>query len=240
MKKIIVSLALFTCFTSAIAQMSVDSNATGVQLAQYLAGGGVNISNLTLNCPTGAFAKFNGGNTTSLGINEGVALTTGTALELPQQSTFFASAGAGTPGDVDLDAILATYPTPTSSEDACVLEFDIQVNGDSLNFNYVFGSEEYPNYTCSQFTDIFAFLISGPNPLGGNYAKQNIALIPGTNLPVSINTVNSGQPSGGNDPTDCVSLAYSSFFNNAPTIVYDGHTSVFTASIALSLAKLIA
>jgi len=232
MKKIIVSLALFTSFTSAIAQMTVDSNATGLQLAQYLAGGGVNISNLTLNCPTGAFAKFNGGNTTSLGINEGVALTTGTALELPQQSTFFASAGAGKPGDVDLDAILATYPTPTSSEDACVLEFDIQVNGDSLNFNYVFGSEEYPNYTCSQFTDIFAFLISGPNPQGGNYAKQNIALIPGTNLPVSINTVNSGQPSGGNDPTDCVSLAYSSFFNNTPTIVYDGHTSVFTASIA--------
>lgn len=232
MKQFFASFLFFVFFSSAIAQMTVDSSATGLQLAQYLAGGGVNISNLTMNCPSGAFAKFDGASATSLGINEGVALTTGTALALPQQSTFFASAGSSTIGDADLDAILATYPTPTSSEDACVLEFDIQVNGDSLNFNYVFGSEEYPNYTCSQFTDIFAFLISGPNPQGGNYSKQNIALIPGTNLPVSINTVNSGQPSGANDPANCVSLAYSNFYNNAPTIVYDGHTSVFAASIA--------
>jgi len=232
MKKIYALALGLISFSSIFAQLTVDGNATGLQLAQYLAGGGVNISNLTMNCPNGAFAKFNGGGNTSLGISEGVALTTGTALDLPNPASFFTSFDANAPGDADLNAILATYPTPSSSQDACVLEFDIQVNGDSLNFNYVFGSEEYPSFTCSQFTDIFAFLISGPNPQGGNYNKKNIALIPGTNLPVSINTVNSGQPSGGNSPSNCVSLAYSSFFNGAPTIVYDGQTSVFRASIA--------
>lgn len=212
------------------AQMTVDTNITALQMAQYLAGSGVLITNVQINCPNGAYGKFTGGNTTSLGINQGIALTSGTALELPNASAFASQSNNGI-SDPDLNAILATYPTASQSQDACILEFDVKVNGDSLNFNYVFGSEEYPNYTCSGFTDIFAFLISGPNPLGGNYNKQNIALIPGTNLPVSINTVNSGVATGG-PASNCLSLAYSNYFVGNGSIVYDGHTTVFQAKIA--------
>ncbi|MCS6934541.1 MAG: choice-of-anchor L domain-containing protein [Chitinophagales bacterium] len=231
MKKL---FALVLSCTSAFAQaqLTVDTNITAQQMAQYLAGSGVLISNVQLNCARGAYGKFTGGAGTTLNINQGIVLTSGNALQLPGPSTVFASNQTNDNSDADLDAILAANPVQTESHDACVLEFDVKVNGDSLKFNYSFGSEEYPNYTCSQFTDLFAFFISGPNPQGGQYVKQNIALIPGTNLPVSINTVNSGTPSGSNSPSDCISLAYSNFFIGNSTIVYDGHTTVFEAKIA--------
>ncbi|RYY14623.1 MAG: beta-ketoacyl-[acyl-carrier-protein] synthase family protein [Chitinophagaceae bacterium] len=44
-------------------------------------------------------------------------------------------------------------------------EFDFVPDIDStsvLHFDYVFGSEEYPGYTCSSFNDVFGFLLTGP------------------------------------------------------------------------------
>lgn len=74
-----------------------------------------------------------------------------------------------------------------------VLEFDVLVNADALAFDFIFASTEYASYTCSQFNDAFGFFVSGPGisgPFSNNGA--NIALIPGTETPISINTVNGG------------------------------------------------
>jgi hypothetical protein len=73
-----------------------------------------------------------------------------------------------------------------------VLEFDFVPTSSTISFQYVFGSEEYPEFIGS-FNDVFGFFLTAP---GG--APVNLALIPGTNLPVSINDVNDGNP--GNDP----------------------------------------
>src|SRR5690606_1780277 len=85
-----------------------------------------------------------------------------------------------------------------------ILEFDFVPNGDSLMFRYVFASKEYPGYTCSSFNDAFGFFISGPG-INGPFSNNaiNIALIPGTDVPVAINTLNSGTPSGGNLASTC-------------------------------------
>ena len=74
--------------------------------------------------------------------------------------------------------------------DAAILEFDFIPYGDSVAFTYVFGSEEYPEYVFSPFIDVMAMLISGPNPAGGFYNNQNIALVPNTNVPISVNGIN--------------------------------------------------
>jgi hypothetical protein len=50
----------------------------------------------------------------------------------------------------------------------------------------VLASEEYPEYANSSFTDRFLFLVSSNN---GPYS--NIAFLPGTTIPVEINSVNS-------------------------------------------------
>ena len=46
---------------------------------------------------------------------------------------------------------------------------DFEAGGDSISFNYVFGSDEYLTYVNTQYNDIFAFFLSGPG-ITGPYA----------------------------------------------------------------------
>ena len=56
----------------------------------------------------------------------------------------------------------------------------------TIQFNYILASEEYfSNFPCD-YSDGFAFLIR-PSASAGPY--QNIALVPGTSIPVNTNTV---------------------------------------------------
>lgn len=68
--------------------------------------------------------------------------------------------------------------------DVCSIEFDFVPMDNSIQFNYQFGSDEYPEYVDSPYNDIFAFIVSDET------GSKNIAMIPETNVPVSINTVN--------------------------------------------------
>ena len=60
-------------------------------------------------------------------------------------------------------------------------------SGDSLVFNYVFASEEYLEFVGAGVNDAFAFILTGVTV---PYPSTNIALIPGTSTPVSIDDVN--------------------------------------------------
>ena len=108
-------------------------------------------------------------------------------------------------GDGWTDADIETITAPNSANDVLAIEFDFVPNGDTLTFNYVFGSEEYNWYVCASYMDAFGFFLSGPgitgpysSPVGFPDGATNIALIPGTTMPVSINTINEGDPPNGN------------------------------------------
>ncbi len=121
------------------------------------------------------------------------------------------------PGDSLLSMLVGTV-----TYDACVLEFDFVPAADTAWCDFVFGSEEYPEWVGSTFNDIFGFFVSGPNPEGGNYEFKNIALIPGTDLPVAINNVNP--------------FYYPEYYvdnTGGLTIQYDGFTTVLTAKCAV-------
>jgi len=204
-------------------------------IASLLAGDGVVIENVARICDDDAFGVFrthpNNTPTPNFGISEGVLLTTGSIAIVPGPSTGGGTGtGLGTPGDVDL-----TVLSGVATNDACVLEFDITPIGNVLSFYYIFGSEEYNEYVCSSVNDIFGFLITGPDPLGGNYTKENIALIPGTNIPVSINTLNNGSvgTNGSISTTPC-DISNSEFFAGyIPELEYDGITDTLRAEIAV-------
>jgi hypothetical protein len=113
-----------------------------------------------------------------------------------------ASTNLGVPGDANLNVLLHALSGPNvNTLDASVLEFDFVPNCPStpcqVTFDYVFASEEYNEYANSPFNDVFGFFVNG----------VNYALLPGTNTPVSINTVNGGNPLG-------VNAQNPSFFRN--------------------------
>lgn len=218
------------------AQFTITSSANASQLSNLLVGNGVTISNPVLNCTQGTFngsGTFTGGNNTNMGVNQGVILMTGDVTALTVPSSNLSSVLGNNLSDPQLDAL---SPTTSPSYDRCVLEFDVIPLGDTLRFRYVFASEEYPEYVCSSFSDVFGFFVTGPNPGGGNYTNQNIALVPGTTLPVSINTINNGSPGSGYLASGCQSLAYSSLYvdnSTSQNLVFDAFTTVLTAKIAV-------
>ncbi len=219
MKKFILLLICGSfCLFTAQAQLVVSSPSSLNQMVNNFILTGVTASNVVFTGDSNAVGTFTGGNSTSLGINDGIILTTGVINGDPaigDSAILFANNNNSQPGDVLLNSI-TTYPT----YDAAILEFDLVPVGNVLEFQYVFASEEYPEFVNTSFNDIFGFFINGPYPSGGNYVNSNIALIPGTILPVCINNVNAG--------------ANASYFVdnlglNGTSIVYDGYTTVLIA-----------
>ncbi|MCW5908204.1 MAG: choice-of-anchor L domain-containing protein [Chitinophagales bacterium] len=232
-KKVLCSVfALTTLFAVKLqAQIAITQTNNATTLAQSLVGTGITISGATTTGTATQFGTFTNGNSVNLGFNSGVVLTSGNVADIPQNGTALASVDNPSAGDADLNAI-----STGATQDAAVLQFNIVPQGNTLTFRYVFASEEYPEYVCSSFNDIFAFLISGPNPGGGNYNKSNIALIPNTGLSVAINTVNPGVVGANGTASQCQSLAYSQYYldnQNGVGIVYDGKTVVLNATISV-------
>jgi len=232
-KYIYVALIAPFMFNAAIskAQLVINNTLTPAQLANTLIGGGVTISNITYTGGNQSTATFTNGNTTNLGLNNGIILCTGDVSHVANPASVFMSDVLGLSGDADLNSISGASQT----YDACVLQFDFIPSADTVKFRYIFGSEEYPNYVCSQYFDVFGFFISGPG-ISGPYSNNsiNIALIPGTTLPVGINTVNNGSPGSGYNQSGCLSLAYSNYYVdnkalNGQYIVFDGFTKPLTA-----------
>ncbi|HHB78769.1 MAG TPA: hypothetical protein ENK85_06015, partial [Saprospiraceae bacterium] len=147
----------------------------------------------TIICENGAYGSFTASDNTGLGIKKGLLLTTGSALNaIGPNDSGFTSTSNSTAGDADLDSLSFMLGDGNFSEDACVVELDVYAYSDKLTFEYIFGSEEYKEFVNSSFNDIFAFLVSGPGITGVPQLnnQENIAVLPNTNTPVQINSVN--------------------------------------------------
>jgi gliding motility-associated-like protein len=237
MKKIYSTLFLAITASCLFGQIAVTQTSNSQTLSQLLAGSGVTISNYSMRCATNGSGTFTNTNT-NLGMPGGVVLASGRVTNVPNAANVFASTQFTLTGEPQLSTL-----TAGTIYDPCVLEFDVVPQGPLLKFDYVFASEEYPEWVCSQFNDVFGFFISGPIPGGGTYTNKNMALIPGTNLPVAINTVNPGTPGTSSNGGHCTgtnqTLNYSSLYINNqspinPRIVYDGMTHLLTATAAVT------
>ena len=210
--KIFVLSTLFLLFNAATSycQLTVNPNQTAVVLASKLTGGGITISSPVLTCPGVANGTFKSV-TTPINIDSGIVLTSGKAINTIGVESTLASFNNGAAGDAALTAFAGT-----ATHDACVLEFDFIPNGDTVSFNYQFGSEEYNNSNCGQYNDDFAFFISGPGIVG----TVNMALVPGTNIPVTVNSINNGIPGPPGYPGYCNIANCTSMGPGSPFISY--------------------
>lgn len=196
-----------------------------------LLGEGVEVYNVkfngsltSINCD--GVGKFTtGAQQTNLGMSEGIVLSASSLAYVNSTS------GASTSTcNSYTDADLTNLSSPNSTNNVALLEFDFVPRSDSIKFRYVFASEEYYGYECTQFNDVFAFFLSGVNPNGGMYSAKNIALVPGTETPVTISTIFGTSSYGTNTPCDPSNGQY--FVNNqSQTYVkhMDGFTTVLTA-----------
>jgi gliding motility-associated-like protein len=234
------------------AQLTLVDSSTAEELAAYLTGEGVIVLNPVMNgtCPLLARGKFSNGLANGVGIDSGIVLTSGrvetaggnfgiNSAAANQSSFGFPPGFPYAPGDADLNVLLADAGSSSTTNDACVLEFDFIPAGDTVKFDYVFASEEYPEFACSGFNDVFGFIITGPGFTG----VTNIAKVPGTNIPVAINSINMAPNGTPYNIADCNSMGTGSPFgalyvdnlgNANPNLVYDGMTTILTALAAVN------
>lgn len=109
--------------------------------------------------------------------------------------------------------------------DAAIIEFDIQIDADSLVFKYAFASEEYPEYL--QFNDVFGLFISGQG-LNNNLKDTtfNLAYLPDHKTPISVSSINHLKNS-----SYYISNDYNTDLKLFKTWQFDGFTKVLTAKI---------
>ena len=189
------------------AQIQIDTTLTPEQLVQnVLLGNGVSVSNITFNGQAGSILNTQSGRyigpSNFVGFDEGVVLKSGHAFQI-EDNTFnpanFPYPDPEIANDPDLVAI-----SGQNINNCAILEFDFVPNGDSLVFRYVFASNEYPSFTCSSYNDAFGFFVSGPG-ISGPFTNnaENIALVPNSNIPVAVNTINSGTSSNPGNEGNC-------------------------------------
>ena len=232
-KKIFIIILITIIGFSSKAQLTVVSGSgmTPQQLVQnVLVGTGVTVSNVKFNgsllAPTnsnqiGSFTTAT--NATNLGFSTGLLMTTGALASATNGLTTTPITGT----EFTTIPELIQYANNQQIRDAAVLEFDFTPLSDTIKFRYAFGSREYPDFVCSNFNDIFGFFITGFNPMGASYVNKNIALVPGTNDPVSINSVNGGVSAG--VASNCILTNTQYYHTPIPNITYNGLTTVLTA-----------
>jgi hypothetical protein len=153
-------------------------------LVEHLLGSNIQISNVSLSSSSNSAGIFSGGESV-IGFDSGIILSSGRSGYVvgPNYSDSKTQVNYQL-GDWDLNSLVPGYTT----FDSTILEFDFVPNNNVISFQYVFSSEEYNEWVNSPFNDVFGFFLDG----------KNIATLPGSNMTVSINSVNGGNPYGSN------------------------------------------
>jgi hypothetical protein len=166
------------------AVLKVDDNFSAEELIKevLIDGECFDVQNVSFSGIGSQIGTFSNG-ATNIGFSSGVIMATGGITVAPGPNFVDnASGGFGIPTpDSDLGNLAngQTY-------DMANIEFDFTPTETPVSFQFVFASEEYCEYVGTQFNDVFGFFISGPGIPG----TKNIALVPMTNQPITINTVN--------------------------------------------------
>ncbi|MFD2550300.1 choice-of-anchor L domain-containing protein [Bizionia sediminis] len=189
MKYALFFTCLFLASNSFSQQISIDDSLPVQQLIEErLISGCVEISNVqsAVNGSVNninSFGYFERGNS-AFPFQNGILLSTGAAVSAGNttNSNPLNDGDLNWGTDNDLETILGI----TNTLNATTIEFDFISVSNQIQFNYILASEEYfDNYPCI-YSDGFAFLI---REAGSTDPYVNIAVVPGTNVPVNTSTI---------------------------------------------------
>jgi len=239
------------CFLNASAQIEVEP--TGVLftpeslITSVFLDSGVEVLEVTHEGTDNSVGYFTNGQG-DIGIDRGIIMSTGLATTAATPNDMGGTTGTTSDQNIN-DPFLSTI----SGNLRDVTKYTIKFipTADTLRFRYTFASEEYPEYACSNFNDIFGFFIHGPD-INGPYPNNatNIALIPElsdptgltfTDLPVTINNVNPGQVGANGQLVNCMSpigtLDYGAYYRDntgSQNLTYDGYLKTFFAQVIVT------
>lgn len=207
------------CFGQiSVKTMDSTQNSVADSLVRRLAGFGVSVSQISCNLkPTNKYLGSFKSSSSAFPFSKGIVMSTGLVdsmirpnrnIPISNRLAYSDTIGACSEGRWLLNAVLRVQNNNgliQKATDVSTIRFNLIPEGDSLRFRYLFASEEYAQFVCSQFNDIFGFFIKGPGIQGDSLFNntslsgfRNLARLPQNQFPVAINTVNNGQsgPSG--------------------------------------------
>ena len=189
MKKIILGLLTLTVFAGYSQAITVNTTTSATTLVNTIFNGTASNSSRSSGNGIGSFQNTN----PAFPLSSGIVICGGNANSISGTSTM-STTGSGV-SDSDLQAFSNATGSTGFIQDASFLSFNFVATTSSVSMDYVFASEEYGTYQCG-FSDKVAFLLT--NLATG--VTTNIAVVPQTTTPVSVNTIrsnvyNSGCPS---------------------------------------------
>jgi len=171
-------------------------------------------------------------------INQGILLSTGDVFDAigPNKSVSTGTRGSGW-GDKDLQAIATGVVM-----DAVALEFDLIALRDSIVFEYVFASDEYPEFVDQGVNDIFGFFLKQQDSRA--IFPVNLAQVPNSRKAVSINNINHRVNEQYFLRSDFLEAHDDIFWRQNPQLFlrarfleYDGFTTILRATAKLEPGK---
>ena len=199
---------------TAVGTIENDDDVALVLVSQILGSGVTTVKDAKFTGSSQAVDTFTN-SSVGIGITSGIVLSSGKVADIygnnvgNKISTNFSGAG-----DADLNKLVNG-----STKDAAVLEFDFIPTDSFVSFDYVFASEEYKEYVNSQYNDVFGFFVTDTSGI-----TTNIAVIPGTQTPITVNNINDQK--NANLYRDNPQSGSESTYNTK----FDGFTSVLTAT----------
>jgi outer membrane protein OmpA-like peptidoglycan-associated protein len=188
MRKLTILFNFLFFLTNLFSQkIKIDTSQSANDLIdKILVGKGMRVGNVKLSGLKSSICHFKT-DSNIIGMKGGVLLSTGNVFHNLKANVFPGTSGLCSDlskskfkSDVDLNKLCKgkTY-------DQIILDFDFVPFHNNVTFNFAFASEEYIEYVGSRYNDVFAFIVTGED-----IKKRNIALIPNTNIPITINNLN--------------------------------------------------
>ena len=220
LRKFSVTIVLLLVSFFVHSQIIIGEAAPYILVTNVLVGKGITTNNIVFTGYKRSCGFFENGMESKLQMEAGIILSSGIAVGAkgPNNSGSSSTSEVKSSGSALLD-LYASQPT----YDAATLQFDFIPQTEDIEFNYIFASEEYIEYVDKGVSDIFGFFISGPGITG----EQNVALVPGKTLPVSIDNINQKR--------NTQYFRYN--YLGEKTLQADGYTTILKANLKLEPCK---
>ncbi len=182
----LISIFFLLLIQFSFGQLKINNVKTPNELMNVLLGDSENIlvDNITFKGSPNAFGIFSCKLSYNTFIKEGIIMSTGDVKNaLGPNNNSQASTKLNFLSDKDINIISGNK----GCYDTALFEFDLVSKTNKIQFNFLFASEEYPEYVNKNVNDTFAFIVTNTK----TKTSKNIAILnENENIPITVDNIN--------------------------------------------------